>query len=184
MFGWGFPWIARSPFSSGCSYVWEDENNGEEVMNLQRAQMMAEDLMRHYHLAGWAFRFDRSLMRLGYCESDIKRISLGRYATEVNSEEQVLMTIVHEIAHALVGGRHGHDEIWRAKAIELGHSGKRCGTIAVKPTPKAVVLCHSCNSTWNLYRVTKRYTNNLSRMWCKTCGREKSFGRLAFERVK
>jgi hypothetical protein len=145
---------------------------------------MAEDLMKYHSLTGWTFRFDRSLMRLGYCESDIKRISLGRYATEVNSEEQVLGTLLHEISHALVGSHHGHDGVWKAKAIELGHSGKRCGNIAVKAIPKAVVLCHSCNSTWNLYRVTKRYTNNISQMWCKTCGREKSFGRLAFEKVR
>ena len=151
-------------------------------MNLQRAQMMAEDLMGHY-LTGWTFRFDRALTRLGYCQHRIKTISLGTYATEVNSEEQVLNTCLHEIAHALVDVRHGHDEVWRAKAIELGHSGKRCGTIAVKATPKAVILCKSCMSTWNLYRVTRRYTNNISQMWCKTCGREKSFGRLAFERV-
>lgn len=155
-------------------------------MNLQRAQMMAEDLMGHYlsPLQGWGFKFDRSLTRLGQCDSRNYIISLGRYATEVNSEEAVLGTIVHEIAHALVGGHHGHDGIWRAKAIELGHSGERCGKIAVKATPKAVVLCHSCNSTWNLYRVTKRYTNNISQMWCNTCGREKSYGRLVFEKVR
>ena len=154
-------------------------------MNLQRAQMMAEDLMKHYlsPLQGWGFKFDRSLNRLGQCDHGNFTISLGRHATEVNSEEQVLMTIVHEIAHALVGGHHGHDGVWRAKAIELGHSGKRCGIIAVKAAPKAVVLCHGCNSTWNLYRVTKRYLTNINSMWCKTCGREKSLGRLAFEKV-
>ena len=79
---------------------------------------------------------------------------------------------------------HGHDDVWRAKAIELGHDGKRCGNIAVKATPKAVVLCHSCNGTWNLYRVSKRYIYNINQMWCSKCGREKSMGRLAFEKVR
>ena len=152
-------------------------------MNLQRAQMMALDLMKHHRLAGWTFRFDRSLTRLGLTQHGSKVFSLGKYATEVNSEEQVLMTIVHEIAHILVGPHHGHNEVWRAKAIELGHSGKRCGNIAVKATPKAIVLCHSCNGTWNLYRVSKRYIYNINQMWCSKCGREKSIGRLAFEKV-
>jgi predicted SprT family Zn-dependent metalloprotease len=146
--------------------------------------MMALDLMRYHRLAGWTFRFDRSLTRLGYTQHGPKIFSLGRYATEVNSEEAVLGTIVHEIAHALVGARHGHDEVWRAKAIELGHSGKRCGTIAVKATPKAVVLCKSCMSTWNLYRVSRRYYTNINQMWCSKCGRDKSQGRLAFEKVR
>src|SRR5271157_4147091 len=153
-------------------------------MNLQRAQMMALDLMMFHRLVGWTFRFDRSLTRLGLTQHGSKVFSLGRYATEVNSEEQVLDTCLHEVAHILVGPHHGHDRVWRAKAIELGHSGKRCGNIAVKATPKAVVLCHSCNGTWNLYRVSKRYINNINQMWCSKCGREKSIGRLAFEKVR
>src|SRR5690606_4367091 len=31
----------------------------------------------------------------------------------------------HEIAHALVGSRHGHDDVWRAKALAIGCSGSR-----------------------------------------------------------
>lgn len=153
-------------------------------MNLQRAQMMALDLMKFHRLAGWTFRFDRALTRLGLTHHGSKVFSLGRYATEVNSEEQVIGTICHEIAHILVGPHHGHDSVWRAKAIELGHDGKRCGNIVVKATPKAVVLCHSCNGTWNLYRVSKRYIYNINQMWCSKCGREKSMGKLAFEKVR
>jgi len=155
-------------------------------MNLQRAQMMAEDLMKHYlsPLQGWGFDFDRSLTRLGYCSFRNWTIYLGKYATSVNSEEAVLGTILHEIAHALVGSRHGHDEVWRAKAIELGHDGKRCGNIAIKATPKAVVLCKSCMGTWNLYRVSKRYIYNINQMWCSKCGRAKSLGQLTFEKVR
>lgn len=153
-------------------------------MNLQRAQMMAEDLMRHHlkPLQGWGFKFDRSLTRLGLCNYRNYTISLGTHATEVNSEEQVLLTILHEIAHAIVGGHHGHDEVWRAKAIELGHSGKRCGEIAVKAEPKGIVLCKNCMCTWNVYRVTKNHLYNMSRMWHVKCGK-RSEGQLAFEKV-
>lgn len=155
-------------------------------MNLQRAQMIASDLMKYYlsPLQGWGFRFDHSLTRLGLCDHRNFRISLGRHATEVNSEEQVLMTIVHEIAHALVGSLHGHDDVWKAKAIELGHSGERCGKIAVKAPAKYSVTCHSCRSTWNLYRLTKRYKERINVMWCQSCGKQRSQGKLFLEKTK
>ena len=35
-------------------------------------------------------------------------------------------TILHEIAHALVGPSHGHNAIWRRKAREIGCSAMRC----------------------------------------------------------
>lgn len=34
-------------------------------------------------------------------------------------------TWLHEIAHALVGPDHGHDEVWRTKALAIGCDGKR-----------------------------------------------------------
>jgi predicted SprT family Zn-dependent metalloprotease len=153
-------------------------------MNLKLAEVIAQDLMRFYNLKDWSFSFDRSLTRLGLCSHSKKTISLGTHATTVNTEEQVINTVLHEIAHALVGSAHGHDATWRAKAIELGHSGARCGTIAVKAPSKHAIICHSCNTTWNLYRLTKRYQTQISYMWCKNCGRERSEGKLSLQTVK
>jgi predicted SprT family Zn-dependent metalloprotease len=134
-------------------------------MNLQRAQILAEDLMKHYlsPLQGWGFEFDRSLTRLGYCSFKNWTIYLGKYATSVNSEEQVLGTILHEIAHALVGAHHGHDKVWKAKAIELGHSGQRCGTISIKAPFRYAGICPNCPFT--VYRYKARQGT-----YHKSCG--------------
>ena len=34
---------------------------------------------------------------------------------------------MHEIAHALVRKGHGHDAVWKAKALSIGCDGQRCG---------------------------------------------------------
>jgi hypothetical protein len=41
-------------------------------------------------------------------------------------EARVKNTLMHEIAHAIVGPGHGHNHVWRSKAIELGSDGQRC----------------------------------------------------------
>jgi predicted SprT family Zn-dependent metalloprotease len=152
-------------------------------MDFNKAAVMARDLMDFHGLINWHFKFDRSLTRLGCCHHMIKTISLGRHATLVNDEATVKNTILHEISHSLVGSQHGHDEVWRAKAKEIGCTGDRLGTIAIKAQPKAMIFCNSCSRVTNLYRVTKRYLYRLNDMWCVPCGREKSKGQLVLERV-
>jgi predicted SprT family Zn-dependent metalloprotease len=148
-------------------------------MDLQKAQTMATDMMKHYNLVGWAFRFDRSVSRLGMCSHGRKTIFLSTHATTVNSEEQVLNTILHEIAHALVSGDHGHDDVWRNKAISIGCDGERCSNIAVKAPSKYTIACKSCNQIrGRLYRLTQRYATRLEFMWCSQCGKEQSKGKL------
>ena len=55
-----------------------------------------------------------------------QEIGLSAPLTAVHPDEEVRDTILHEIAHALVGPRHGHDEVWRAMALRIGCSGERC----------------------------------------------------------
>lgn len=40
--------------------------------------------------------------------------------------EDIKNTILHEIAHALVGHKEGHNKVWKDKAIEIGCTGDRC----------------------------------------------------------
>ncbi len=55
-------------------------------------------------------------------------------------DEEVKDTILHEIAHALVGKAHHHDDVWRAKALEIGCSGRRCHDLQFTP-PRYLVTC-------------------------------------------
>jgi predicted SprT family Zn-dependent metalloprotease len=83
-------------------------------------------LLREHGLDDWTIVADRAKTRAGVCRFGRRQIGISAPLTTLHSEEEVLDTILHEIAHALVGPRHGHDAVWRAKAREIGCSGERC----------------------------------------------------------
>jgi predicted SprT family Zn-dependent metalloprotease len=152
-------------------------------MDLKKAQTMATDMMKHHNLIGWAFKFDRSVSRLGMCSHTKRTIFLSTHATSVNSEAVVLNTILHEIAHALVSFNHGHDDVWRNQAIAIGCDGERCSNIAVKAQPKYTIACKCCNQVVaNLYRLTNKYKTRLNFMSHTSCGKV-SMGKLVLAAV-
>ena len=95
-------------------------------MDPQLALVTARGLVREHGLAGWTVRLDRAKTRAGVCRFARREIGLSAPLTRLHSPEEVHDTILHEIAHALVGPEHGHDAVWRAKAREIGCSGERC----------------------------------------------------------
>ena len=99
-------------------------------MTLAHAQHLAESLMQSHRLIqqGWRFQFDTAKRRFGCCNYTKKVISLSAPMTLINDDAQVTDTILHEIAHALVGYSHGHDSVWKAKCREIGCKDERCYT--------------------------------------------------------
>lgn len=95
-------------------------------MDLGVAGRMAQALMGEHGLRGWAFGFDRARVRAGACHWRDRRITLSAAITAAQGESEVRETLLHEIAHALVGPAHGHDAVWRAQARAIGSSGQRC----------------------------------------------------------
>jgi predicted SprT family Zn-dependent metalloprotease len=95
-------------------------------MDLDEAQRESMRLMREHGLLGWGFRFDEGRRTFGRCRHNDKTISLSRRLTRLNDWSHVKATMLHEIAHALVGPNHGHDAAWRAMAVRLGTNPARC----------------------------------------------------------
>jgi predicted SprT family Zn-dependent metalloprotease len=98
--------------------------------------MMGRSLMNRHGLDDWRLVFDNAVRRAGVCRPGRREIGLSRVLTELHGEGEVHETVLHEIAHALVGAEHGHDAIWRARAAEIGCSGERCVS-ATAPRPDA-----------------------------------------------
>lgn len=103
-------------------------------MQLDSARTMAETLMaEHGIFPEWSFRFDRSKTRHGQARDrvvrgrEVKEITMSKFITEKATEESVKDTILHEIAHVLVGLEHGHDNVWKKKAQAIGSTAKEYG---------------------------------------------------------
>jgi predicted SprT family Zn-dependent metalloprotease len=95
-------------------------------MDLAEAFEMAERLVAEQGLAGWQVQFDNAKRRAGVCRFGDRVIGLSAHLARVHEPAEVRDTVLHEIAHALVGPAHGHDAVWRAAALRIGCSGTRC----------------------------------------------------------
>jgi len=94
----------------------------------REATAYATALLKSRGLDTWTFGFNTNKRRLGVCKHRYRRIELSTHHLQ-DGLEAVRDTIGHEVAHALTPG-HRHDAVWRAKAIELGSNGNRCGDSA------------------------------------------------------
>jgi hypothetical protein len=94
-------------------------------MDPATALTLGQQLLCEHGLEEWTVALDHARARFGVCRPDRRQIGLSRRLTEVSSEAEVRNTLLHEIAHALVGAEHGHDAVWRAQAIAIGCDGRR-----------------------------------------------------------
>lgn len=141
-------------------------------MDLDQARTAATALMAQHGLHDWRLNFDNAKRRAGQCRYGPKEISLSRPLTAVHSPDHVTDTILHEIAHALVGPTHGHDEVWSATARRIGCTGSRCvpadaprvegdwvGTCpaghrtTAHRRPERVKACNKCSDSFDLASV-------------------------------
>lgn len=97
-------------------------------------------------------RFIRCLGRVTYsAEGELEKIEFSKMLLESGTSVQIMDTIKHEMAHVLVGPKHGHDDVWRAMAIKLGASPSTCVEDAeqVYAVPdeklfKYTIYCNKC----------------------------------------
>jgi len=72
------------------------------------------------HIPGWTFAFNRQRRTLGLCRYRERRIELSRHHALQGDLAAAETTLIHEIAHALVGPRTAHGPRWKAQMRVLG----------------------------------------------------------------
>lgn len=142
-------------------------------MNIIQAKRMLREELDKHELYSVEVKMNNRLTtvfgRYRYSRLGHKSIELSTKLVQINDVERVRLTILHEVAHALTEG-HGHDNVWKAKLLELGGDGKRCysssdtNTIERTRSSKLYTLeCQNCGYTAGRYR---RRMNNYSHRGC------------------
>lgn len=134
-------------------------NNDTKLATIYR--IASEELHKHgLDLKGWKFEFDRAKRRLGCCNFTKKTITVSRYSAIEHSIDKVIDTVLHEIAHALVGPENNHNHIWKVKAREIGAPTETTADIKIRNIiPKYIAVCSQCGKSFRAYR-RKKYMNH------------------------
>ena len=130
---------------------------------LQETAANAVALLDQNNLFDWGFDFDRATSRAGMCRFEEKMIVLSNNFCFRSNEAEVTDTILHEIAHALVGPDHHHDTVWLKQARALGCTGfvrtavdasraryikycTKCGWMDRAQRKNSYLVCRKCSS--------------------------------------
>jgi predicted metal-dependent hydrolase len=95
-----------------------NSKNPKIKTRLKLVESMAIGLMTLHGVSHFKFKFSGARRKWGSCSSNTIRLSINHALSSdiINVEN----TVLHEIAHAIVGVNHGHREAWQNRAKELG----------------------------------------------------------------
>ncbi|MDB9869606.1 SprT-like domain-containing protein [Alphaproteobacteria bacterium] len=127
----------------------------KDFLSLARIEMDKNGLL------GWGLELDFAKVRAGACHFGERKISFSRHFLKNSDKKDIKDTVLHEIAHALVGPKHGHDNVWKNKARELGCSAQRCHSLEFSDY-KWIRFCS--NGCWE-----QKIHRKKSNLICKKC---------------
>ena len=129
------------------------ESTGDQI-SLAEIDKTANELLQKHNLDSWKFAFDLAENRGGCCYYDREMICISVTYCIKATQEQIMNTLLHEIAHALAGYRNGHNRKWQQIARSIGCNAQRCHTVEHAP-PKWVGKCNCSQITWKRQRLTQ-----------------------------
>jgi predicted SprT family Zn-dependent metalloprotease len=124
----------------------------------------ARDLMREHGLQGWRVIPFHSRSNAGECRYGTNTIALS-IPLLVNgnaSEADCRNTILHEIAHALVGAGHRHDHVWHQQFVSIGGNGTEKHSIKTAHRYTGVCKCGK-----SFHRDAR--SDKMFRLMCRAC---------------
>lgn len=144
-------------------------------MDREAARNLAQRKMRDYGLLskGWHFRFSRGSRLVGSCNLMKREITMSGRFVDINDRSEVLDTILHEIAHALVErvpGEDSHGRSWREMARLIGAKPSPCTDpeTSVSVPHRYIAVCPVHGELGGKDRWSKAMESN--RHYCKKCG--------------
>lgn len=148
-----------------------------DIRRFIEVQREANGLLQKYGLSeqGWKFEFSNTQRRIGDCSHNQKTI---RYSKHYMSSDpaSVTDTLLHEIAHALVDPKHGHNHVWRAMCLKIGANPDRTPDIDKQQQTRSTakknyrIKCEDCGWYVDRFRFKKSFYFDKNRdIWCPRC---------------
>lgn len=139
------------------------------MKDLNEVEQLAKDLMNQtYHIgnksiniveAGYKFKWDNAKRRFGRANYGKKFVGLSRPICQLNidDDDSIKDTILHEIAHVLayeLYGHRGHGTTWKRCCVEIGAKPERCFNMSEveTPKPKYKAECSGCGKVYRRHR--------------------------------
>ena len=92
----------------------------------QVLEALEEEMSKHGLLdEGWTYGIHHRKNQVGVCSDDMRLIQISHKYAAANPDQAIIIVIRHEIAHAIVGDWHGHDEVWRSCCLRIGGDGQQ-----------------------------------------------------------
>ena len=147
-------------------------------MNRDQACLLTRTNLNHHGLNDWSVRITTSERApLGLCSDKDKCIILNALHLDIHPDSEIIDTIQHEIAHALVGCMNGHNDVWMKKAVELGANPVPCSNMSLDPRvidairSGADVAVEVIEESHTVVTRTPKYTITRLQDKCPTCNK-------------
>lgn len=135
------------------------------MSDLDDVRRLAQALIDEHLPTGWVFAYDHARRRAGATHFTHRRITLSRHLTARYDDATNHQTLLHEIAHALVGPEVGHGRAWLAAARRLGYTG------GVRHSGEAAVELARWAGTCPAGHVLHRFRRPTRELSCGRCSR-------------
>ncbi len=101
-------------------------------MRRELATKTTKELLVKHGLNNWnvVLTLDDKIKFLGLCDYATQTIILNAHGVDIQPDEEVMDTILHEVAHALCPNQ-GHNNTWAHKAMELGARTTPCNAFSI-----------------------------------------------------
>ena len=127
-----------------------------DKMSAKQSSLFSLETLVHlkfseHGLSDWNFKIDKAKRRLGSCQYHSKTITLSVHLLKLPQEE-IIQTLLHEIAHALVGPRAGHGPRWKKQALAIGCNAQRTSKLSIVEAPLRTIACDNCDYRYAIQR--------------------------------
>ena len=119
------------------------------------AQLRERHLNTGAQATWWRFRFETATSRAGICRYTTRTIALSVSYVLRAPWNDIRDTLLHEVAHAIVGPGHAHDAVWQTAARRIGCTAKRCSTVT-RSRKRWIGKCPRCRDPWFRQRLTAK----------------------------